>query len=108
MTSFSALEGRGIHCDIVTGGGTGTYDVDVAVDRITDLQVGSHIFMDEEYRVLASAGDDRFEDFALALTVACSTIIVSQPQAKTITVDGGYKALRRIPSTLSCDELPGV
>ena len=103
---FSALEARGIYCDIVTGGGTGTYDVDVAVDRITDLQVGSYIFMDEEYRVLASAGDDRFEDFALALTVACSTI--SQPQAKTITVDGGYKAFASDSVNPVCDELPGV
>ena len=103
---FAALEQRGIACDIVTGGGTGTYDVDVAVERITDLQVGSYIFMDEEYRVLASAGDDRFEDFALALTVACSTI--SQPQAKTITVDGGYKAFASDSVNPVCDELPGV
>ena len=101
-----ALEQRGIDCPIVTGGGTGTYDVDVAVERITDLQVGSYIFMDEEYRALASAGDDRFEDFDLALTVACSTI--SQPSAKTITVDGGYKAFASDSVNPVCDELPGV
>jgi D-serine deaminase-like pyridoxal phosphate-dependent protein len=103
---FAALEQRGIDCEIVTGGGTGTYDVDVAVARITDLQVGSYIFMDEEYRSLASAGDDRFKDFALALTVACSTI--SQPQATTITVDGGYKAFASDSVNPVCDDLPGV
>ena len=67
---------------IITGGGTGTYDVDVLVERLTDIQVGSYIFMDEEYRVLASAGGSRFEDFELALTVACSTI--SQPQSMAV------------------------
>jgi D-serine deaminase-like pyridoxal phosphate-dependent protein len=103
---FAALEQRDIDCEIVTGGGTGTYDVDVAVARITDLQVGSYIFMDEEYRSLASAGDDRFKDFALALTVACSTI--SQPQATTITVDGGYKAFASDSVNPVCDDLPGV
>ena len=103
---FAALEQRGIDCEIVTGGGTGTYDVDVAVARITDLQVGSYIFMDEEYRSLASAGDDRFKDFALALTLACSTI--SQPQATTITVDGGYKAFASDSVNPVCDDLPGV
>ena len=103
---FAALEERGIPCDIVTGGGTGTYDVDVAVERLTDVQVGSYIFMDEEYRALASARDSRFEDFELALTVACSTI--SQPQSKTITVDGGYKAFASDSVNPVCDDLPGV
>ena len=103
---FAALEHRGIPLDIVTGGGTGTYDVDVAVERLTDVQVGSYIFMDEEYRVLASSQDSRFEDFELALTVACSTI--SQPQAKTITVDGGYKAFASDSVNPVCDDLPGV
>ena len=103
---FAALEHRGIPLDIVTGGGTGTYDVDVAVERLTDVQVGSYIFMDEEYRVLASAQDSRFEDFELALTVACSTI--SQPQSKTITLDGGYKAFASDSVNPVCDDLPGV
>ena len=39
-----------VYCEIVTGGGTGSYDIDVLVERLTDLQVGSYIFMDEEYR----------------------------------------------------------
>ena len=103
---FTALAGRGISPEIVTGGGTGTYDVDVAVERRTDIQVGSYIFMDEEYRVLASSGASRFEDFELALTVACSTI--SQPQSKTITVDGGYKAFASDSVNPVCDDLPGV
>ena len=103
---FTALAGRGIFPEIVTGGGTGTYDVDVAVERLTDIQVGSYIFMDEEYRVLTSSGASRFEDFELALTVACSTI--SQPQSKTITVDGGYKAFASDSVNPVCDDLPGI
>ena len=47
-----------------------------------------------------------FEDFELALTVACSTI--SQPQPKTITVDGGYKAFASDSVNPICDDLPGV
>lgn len=103
---FTALEARGICIEIVTGGGTGTYDVDVAVERLTDIQVGSYIFMDEEYRALASARASRFEDFELALTVACSAI--SQPQSKTITVDGGYKAFASDSVNPVCDDLPDV
>ena len=77
---FTALAERGISPEIVTGGGTGTYDVDVAVDRLTDIQVGSYIFMDEEYRALASAGASRFEDFELALTVACRPSVSPNPR----------------------------
>ena len=88
--SLEFLAQRGIHCDVVTGSGTGTYNIDVAVEAITDLQVGSYILMDEEYRQIASADADRFEDFEVSLHVACATI--SQPRDGAITVDGGFKA----------------
>lgn len=88
--SVAFLAERGMACEVVTGGGTGTYNIDSEVDAITDLQVGSYIFMDEEYRQIASKTTERFEDFEVSLSVACTAI--SQPRQGTITVDGGYKA----------------
>jgi len=87
---LQSLESRNIDCEIVTGGGTGTYDIDVEVERLTDLQVGSYVFMDQEYRLIGSRQHEFFEDFDVSLTVACSTI--SQPRSGAITVDGGYKS----------------
>ena len=87
---LQSLESRNIDCEIVTGGGTGTYDIDVEVERLTDLQVGSYVFMDQEYRLIGSQQHEFFEDFDVSLTVACSTI--SQPRSGAITVDGGYKS----------------
>ena len=75
---------------IVTGCGTGTYAIDVQVPAITDLQVGSYIFMDHEYALIESAAGPRFEDFESALTVACTAISAVTP--RWVTVDGGYKA----------------
>ena len=100
------LSDRGVHCDVITGCGTGTYDIDVEVPAITDLQVGSYIFMDEEYRQIGSATDSRFVDFESSLHVACSTI--SQPRSGTITVDGGYKAFASDSVAPVSDDLPGV
>jgi len=101
---FDLLEQRGVRADIVTGGGTGTYDIDVGIERLTDLQVGSYIFMDEEYRQVGGADSDRFKGFDLALTVACTAI--SQPQPSTITVDGGYKAFASDSVNPVCDGRP--
>lgn len=101
---FELLEQRGIQPTIVTGGGTGTYDIDVSIEQLTDLQVGSYIFMDEEYRQVGGAGSERFKGFDLALTVACTTI--SQPQNSTITVDGGYKAFASDSVNPVCDGIP--
>ena len=103
---FLLLEKHGIDTDVVTGGGTGTYDIDVDVARITDLQVGSYIFMDEEYRAIGSAQGARFNEFELSLSVACTTI--SQPQNATITVDGGYKAFASDSVNPVCDDIPDV
>ena len=103
-TKFELLEQRGIRAGIVTGGGTGTFDIDVGIERLTDLQVGSYIFMDEEYRQVGGADSDRFKGFDLALTVACTAI--SQPQPSTITVDGGYKAFASDSVNPVCDGLP--
>ena len=84
------LDSRQIDYEIVTGGGTGTYDIDCEVERITDLQVGSYIFMDHEYRAIEGKQSRLFEDFDVALTVACTAI--SQPRQGAITFDGGYKS----------------
>ncbi|MEM9621804.1 MAG: DSD1 family PLP-dependent enzyme [Pseudomonadota bacterium] len=103
---LASLAAAGVTPKVVTGCGTGTYNIDVEVDAVTDLQVGSYIFMDEEYRLIGGIGQERFEDFEVSLTVACTTI--SAPTAKTITVDGGYKALASDTVAPVCDDLPGV
>jgi len=83
------LAARGFPCEVVTGCGTGTYNIDSEVPAITDLQVGSYVFMDQEYRLIGSPSAELFDDFEVSLTVA--TTAISQPTSRAITVDGGYK-----------------
>lgn len=85
-----ALDARGLAAPVVTGGGTGTYDIDCDVPCITDLQVGSYVFMDQEYRLIGGQGGELFDDFEVALEVLATAI--SQPRQGTITVDAGFKA----------------
>ena len=75
---------------VVTGCGTGTFDIDVAVPEISDLQVGSYIFMDREYVEIEGRSGPHLDTFQPALTVVCT--VISAPTRHGVTVDGGYKA----------------
>ena len=86
----AALTARGLAPAVVTGGGTGTYDIDCDQPLITDLQEGSYAFMDHQYRVIGGRDHERFDDFEQALTVV--TTVISRPREGLVTVDGGYKA----------------
>lgn len=77
---------------IISGGGSGTYAIDVAVPEITDLQVGSYLFMDREYRDIESCGGASFTEFEVALTVACTAISAPLADAGAATLNGGFKA----------------
>ena len=103
---IACLEDHRIEVEVITGCGTGTYNIDVEVDLITDLQVGSYIFMDEEYCQIGARDSSRFDDFEVALTVACATI--SQPTGRRITVDGGYKAFASETVAPVARDIPGV
>ena len=89
---------------VITGSGTGTYDIDVAVGAITDLQVGSYIFMDREYVEIESATGPTLDAFEPSLFVVCSAI--SSPTGRGVTVDGGYKAFASDTVTPGVVDLP--
>ncbi|MGE0623072.1 MAG: DSD1 family PLP-dependent enzyme [Pseudomonadales bacterium] len=87
----SRLETAGFPCAVVTGCGTGTFNIDCEVPVVTDLQVGSYVFMDQEYLLIGGRDSERFDDFEVSLTLA--TTAISQPlPGKSVTVDGGFKA----------------
>jgi 3-hydroxy-D-aspartate aldolase len=73
---------------IVTGGGTGTHQIDAALGLFTELQVGSYIFMDEQYLACESKpGTTHYET-----SLFVDTRVVSANTAGVVTVEGGLKA----------------
>lgn len=88
------IQAVGLPCEVLSGGGTGTYDIDVEVPEMTELQAGSYVFMDEEYFVIESTRHTgRFEDFQPALTLLST--VVSANQTGFVTIDAGLKAIYR-------------
>lgn len=84
------IERDGIECKLLSGGSTGTWNIDPAIDGITEHQPGSFMFMDIDYRRIGSQGSDEFNDFKHSLFVIAT--VISQPKPDSAVVDGGFKA----------------
>jgi 3-hydroxy-D-aspartate aldolase len=78
-----AMAAHGLHTDMISGGSTGTWDVDLQMPDVTELQAGSYPLMDLAYSKLGV-------DFGHAMTVMATA--VSANHADFVTVDAGFKA----------------
>jgi D-serine deaminase-like pyridoxal phosphate-dependent protein len=86
----SALSEAGLKPDFVSGSGTGTSDLDMADGPYTEIQAGSYLLMDAEYRTVRAA-DGGALPFQQSLYVLAT--VVSNRRPGEITVDAGTKAL---------------
>jgi D-serine deaminase-like pyridoxal phosphate-dependent protein len=84
------LEKAGFEMKIVTGGSTGTYNIDSGIKGVTELQVGSYVFMDVDYRRIGGQNGAVYNDFQPSLTVLTTVVSASHPDR--VTVDAGNKA----------------
>ena len=77
------LEESGIACEVVSAGGTGSYDITANHPRVTEIQAGSYVFMDKFHDTLVPG-------FAQALTVL-GTVVIKKD--KTVVLDAGRKSI---------------
>jgi D-serine deaminase-like pyridoxal phosphate-dependent protein len=87
-TTREAIETAGIMCPIVTGAGTGTWQLERDSGIWNELQPGSYPFMDVDYMRNTAAPDD--VRFAQSLFVLAS--VMSVPAADRAVCDAGLKA----------------
>ena len=90
METVAGMRQAGLDVPAVTGGGTGTYDINSEIDGMTDIQAGSYIFMDDNYLDIGGRSGQVFNDFDSSLFVLATAI--SQPVQGQVTVDAGIKA----------------
>jgi len=86
---IDALESNGHDVSVRTGGGTGTSSIDSDIGVLNELQPGSYVFMDREYR--DALGDDREGRFQQSLTIL--TTVISANHEGFATVDAGLKSM---------------
>jgi len=96
------LEENGISVEIMSGGGSGTYDITGVRPEMTEIQAGTYVFMDGKY----SAVEGMQKRFKCALTVLVT--VISRPDSKTLCTDGGRKSISKdfgIPQPFNIDGL---
>jgi 3-hydroxy-D-aspartate aldolase len=89
ISTRDLLVENGHEIEILTGASTGTYNIDADIEGMTELQSGSYVFMDVEYRRIGGKGGPLYDDFAPALNVLATVIHRSGNKA---IVDAGLKA----------------
>ncbi|HXJ38995.1 MAG TPA: alanine racemase [Bryobacteraceae bacterium] len=80
---LTAFASHGLETDILSGGSTGTWTVDLTLPEVTELQAGSYPLMDLAYKKI-DAG------FPNAMTVLAS--VISANHSNFVTIDAGFKA----------------
>jgi D-serine deaminase-like pyridoxal phosphate-dependent protein len=81
-----ALTAAGLAPKLVSGGGTGTFDIDPDAGVLSELQVGSYVFMDRQYNDVWG-GRAPFET-----SLFVQTTVISANRTGLATTDAGFKA----------------
>jgi D-serine deaminase-like pyridoxal phosphate-dependent protein len=84
IDAFDLLAERGHPVEVISAGGTGTYNITGANPRIHEVQAGSYALMDAMHRELVGA------EFEVAMTVAGTVI---SRQGNTVVLDCGRKTV---------------
>ncbi|HLI07345.1 MAG TPA: DSD1 family PLP-dependent enzyme [Ktedonobacteraceae bacterium] len=98
METVDFLAQYGFESKIISGGGTGTYNITGAHPRLTELQAGSYVVMDAFHAQLIPA-------FPVALTVLGTVIsrhgsrVILDSGRKAIGSELGLPRLKDVPST---------
>jgi D-serine deaminase-like pyridoxal phosphate-dependent protein len=107
MKTRELFEKHDLPVDVVSGGSSGTFNIDVELPGLTELQAGSYCVMDLDYRRIGSPRGAAYDDFEMALTVL--TTVVSVPTEEMAMVDAGFKAFSTDrPFVPEAVEWPGV
>ncbi|HXQ92423.1 MAG TPA: DSD1 family PLP-dependent enzyme [Nitrososphaerales archaeon] len=96
VSTKELIEEKGIPVEIVSAGGTGTYNITGNYPGITDVQAGSYVTMDVAYR-------DCGIDFDCAMSIL--TTVSSLPSEDRAILDAGLKS---IPTNQGLPEVKGV
>jgi len=83
--SIDAVKKDGFEPEIVTSGGTGTYNIAAEFEGVTEIQPGSYVMMDHRYNLMETCGTD----FKNSLSILSR--VVSTPDDRVI-VDMGWKS----------------
>jgi 3-hydroxy-D-aspartate aldolase len=90
--AVNGLKSNGLECDIVGGGGTGSYYFESASNVYNELQCGSYAFMDADYGRILDKNGNRIDKGEWENALFILTTVMSHAKADRAIVDAGLKA----------------
>ncbi len=92
MDAVRGLKGAGLECDIVGGGGTGSYYFEGTSGVYNELQCGSYAFMDADYGRILDKDGNRIDQGEWENALFILTSVMSHAKADKAICDAGLKA----------------
>ncbi len=89
---LAGLKAVGLECDIVGGGGTGSYYFESNSGAFNELQCGSYAFMDADYGRILDKDGKRIDEGEWENALFILTTVMSHSKADKAIVDAGLKA----------------
>ena len=90
--AVQGLKANGLECDIVGGGGTGSYYFESTSGVYNELQCGSYAFMDADYGRILDKDGKRIDQGEWENALFILTSVMSHSKADKAIVDAGLKA----------------
>ncbi len=90
--AVDGLKAEGLECDIVGGGGTGSYYFESTSGVYNELQCGSYAFMDADYGRILDKDGNRIDRGEWENAFFILTSVMSHAKADKAIVDAGLKA----------------
>ncbi len=90
--AVEALKAEGLECDIVGGGGTGSYYFESTSGVYNELQCGSYAFMDADYGRILDKDGNRIDQGEWENALFILTSVMSRAKPGKAIVDAGLKA----------------
>lgn len=90
--AVDTLQAGGIACDIVGGGGTGSYYFESTSGVYNELQCGSYAFMDADYGRILDKDGNRIDQGEWENALFILTSVMSHAKPDKAIVDAGLKA----------------
>jgi D-serine deaminase-like pyridoxal phosphate-dependent protein len=99
------LHEAGLPPRIVSGGGTGSHDIDHELGVLTEVQAGTYVFMDMNYRDVVMRRDDP-RPFRHALSVRAT--VISAAQDGFVVTDAGIKEIDALGGVAHAEIVSGA
>lgn len=90
--AVEGLKAEGIECELVSGGGTGSYYFESNSGVYNELQCGSYAFMDADYGRILDKDGNRIDQGEWENSFFILTSVMSHAKADKAIVDAGLKA----------------